>query len=48
LFCGVYEDRFGGCALGEKKRGGDEIYGESIYTKRAELMEVTNCRFRKN
>jgi outer membrane receptor for ferrienterochelin and colicins len=24
------------CALGEKHRGGDEIYGESIYTKRAE------------
>jgi outer membrane receptor for ferrienterochelin and colicins len=22
------------CALGEKHRGGDEIYGESIYTKR--------------
>jgi outer membrane receptor for ferrienterochelin and colicins len=32
---GVYEDRFGGDVRWEKKhRGGDEIYGESIYTKR--------------
>lgn len=36
---GVYEDRFGGDLRWEKKhRGGDEIYGESIYTKRAELI----------
>ncbi|MFV8334939.1 TonB-dependent receptor [Flavobacterium sp. RSP29] len=36
---GVYEDRFGGDVRWEKKhRGGDEIYGESIYTKRAELI----------
>jgi outer membrane receptor for ferrienterochelin and colicins len=36
---GVYEDRFGGDMRWEKKhRGGDEIYGESIYTKRAELL----------
>ena len=35
----VYEDRFGGDVHWEKKhRGGDEIYGESIYTKRAELI----------
>ena len=35
----VYEDRFGGDMRWEKKhRGGDEIYGESIYTKRAELL----------
>jgi outer membrane receptor for ferrienterochelin and colicins len=34
---GVYEDRFGG-DVGRKHRGGDEIYGESIYTKRAELI----------
>ena len=35
----VYEDRFGGDMRWEKKhRGGDEIYGESIYTKRAELI----------
>jgi outer membrane receptor for ferrienterochelin and colicins len=36
---GVYENRFGGDVRWEKKyRGGDEIYGESIYTKRAELI----------
>ena len=36
---GVYEDRFGGDVRWEKKyRGEDEIYGESIYTKRAELI----------
>lgn len=35
----VYEDRFGGDMRWERKhRGGDEIYGESIYTKRAELI----------
>ena len=36
---GVYENRWGGDMRWEKKyRGGDEIYGESIYTKRAELL----------
>jgi len=36
---GVYEDRFGGDVRWEKKhRGEDDIYGESIYTKRAELI----------
>ena len=36
---GVYEDRFGGDVRWEKKyRGGDVIYGESIYTKRGELL----------
>lgn len=36
---GMYEDRWGGDARWEKKyRGGDEIYGESIYTKRGELL----------
>ena len=36
---GVYEDRFGGDIRWERKnRGGDEIYGESIYTKRGELL----------
>lgn len=36
---GVYEDRFGGDIRWEKKhRGGNEIYGESIYTKRAEFL----------
>jgi outer membrane receptor for ferrienterochelin and colicins len=35
----MYEDRWGGDVRWEKKyRGGDEIYGESIYTKRAELI----------
>ncbi len=35
----VYEDRFGGDMRWEKKyRGGNEIYGESIYTNRAELL----------
>ena len=37
----IYEDRWGGDIRWEKKyRGGDEIYGESIYTKRAELFGV--------
>jgi outer membrane receptor for ferrienterochelin and colicins len=36
---GMYEDRWGGDIHWEKKyRGGDEIYGESIYTKRGELL----------
>lgn len=36
---GVYEDRFGGDMRWEPKyRGGNEIYGESIYTKRGELL----------
>jgi outer membrane receptor for ferrienterochelin and colicins len=40
---GVYEDRLVAMCVGRKKhRGGDEIYGESIYTKR-ELMEVTTA-----
>ncbi|MGO4772601.1 TonB-dependent receptor domain-containing protein [Flavobacterium sp. W22_SRS_FK3] len=35
----MYEDRWGGDVRWEKKfRGGDEIYGESIYTKRGELI----------
>ncbi len=34
-----YEDRWGGEMQWEKKyRGGDEVYGESIYTKRWELI----------
>jgi outer membrane receptor for ferrienterochelin and colicins len=28
--------------MGEKY-GGDEVYGESIYTKRWELLEPMNC-----
>ncbi len=36
---GVYEDRFGGDMRWERKyRGGNVIYGESIYTKRGELL----------
>lgn len=36
---GVYEDRFGGDIRWERRhRGGNEIYGESIYTKRGELL----------
>jgi len=36
---GMYEDRWGGDVRWEKKyRGGDAIYGESIYTKRGELL----------
>lgn len=36
---GMYEDRWGGDIRWEKKyRGGDEIYGESIYNKRGELL----------
>lgn len=35
----VYEDRFGGDIRWQQKhRGGNEIYGESIYTKRGELL----------
>ncbi|MDP3556548.1 MAG: TonB-dependent receptor [Bacteroidota bacterium] len=35
----MYEDRFGGDMTWQKKfRGGDSIYGESIYTKRWELL----------
>ena len=35
----VYEDRWGGEMNWEKKyRGGDEVYGESIYTKRWEFF----------
>lgn len=36
---GMYEDRWGGDIRWEKKyRGGDVLYGESIYTKRGELF----------
>ncbi|RYF20357.1 MAG: TonB-dependent receptor [Flavobacteriales bacterium] len=35
----LYEDRWGGEMNWEKKyRGGDEVYGENIYTKRFELL----------
>jgi len=43
---GMYEDRWGGDIRWEKKyRGGDEIYGESIYTKRAELIGAYQLPF---
>ena len=36
---GIYEDRFGGDMRWERKyRGGNEIYGENIFTKRGELL----------
>ena len=36
---GMYEDRWGGdVRWGQQYRGGDEIYGESIYTKRGEFI----------
>jgi outer membrane receptor for ferrienterochelin and colicins len=35
----MYEDRWGGDVNWEKKyRGGDQVYGENIYTKRGELI----------
>lgn len=38
---GVYEDRFGGQINWEPiHRGGDLVYGESIFTKRAEVLGV--------
>ena len=38
---GTYEDRWGGDVRWERKfRGGTEIYGESVYTKRSELIGV--------
>jgi hypothetical protein len=33
---------------GEKYRGGSEVYGESIYTKRWELLVLTNFLLPKN
>ncbi|MEN2414631.1 TonB-dependent receptor [Flavobacterium mesophilum] len=45
---GMYEDRWGGDVRWEKKyRGGDEIYGESIYTKRAELIGAYQLPFQE-
>ena len=38
---GTYEDRWGGDVRWQPKyRGGDEIYGESVYTKRGEFIGV--------
>src|SRR5690606_16844029 len=37
----LYENRWGGEMNWNKSfRGGDEVYGESIYTKRAELLGI--------
>jgi hypothetical protein len=33
-----YEDRWGRITMGKKYRGGTDVYGESIYTKRWELL----------
>ncbi len=41
-----YEDRWGGeMNWGKKYRGGDEVYGESIYTKRWELLGLYELPF---
>ncbi len=41
-----YEDRWGGAMQWEKKyRGGTEVYGESIYTKRWELLGAYELPF---
>lgn len=45
----VYEDRWGGEMNWQRKyRGGDEVYGESIYTNRAELIANYKLPFREN
>lgn len=44
----MYEDRWGGDMRWNKSyRGGDEIYGESIYTNRAELLGNYQLPFRE-
>jgi len=43
-----YEDRWGGEMNWNKKyRGGDEVYGESIYTKRWELLGLYELPFKE-
>ena len=43
----IYEDRFGGdLNWSSKYRGGDEIYGESIYTTRWELFGIYQLPFK--
>lgn len=45
----VYEDRWGGeMQWNRAHRGGDEVYGESIYTKRWELMGVYDLPGKEN
>lgn len=42
----MYEDRYGGQMQWQKKdRGGDEVYGESIYTNRVELIGLYQLPF---
>lgn len=44
-----YEDRWGGeMQWGKKYRGGNEVYGESIYTKRYELLGLYEFPFDEN
>ena len=45
----VYEDRWGGeMQWNRAHRGGDEVYGESIYTKRWELMGIYDLPGKEN
>src|SRR5690606_27141107 len=45
----VYEDRWGGEMNWERKyRGGDEVYGESIYTKRWEFFGTYQLPVKEN
>ena len=45
----VYEDRWGGeMNWSRRYRGGDDVYGESIYTKRWELMGIYDLPGREN
>ncbi len=45
----LYEDRWGGDIRWNKSyRGGDEIYGESIYTNRAEIFGSYQLPFKEN
>ena len=44
---GFYEDRWGGeTNWSSKYRGGNQVYGESIYTKRAEVLGVYQFPFK--
>lgn len=44
----VYEDRWGGqMGWNQGFRGGDSVYGESIYTNRAELIGIYQLPFRE-
>src|SRR5690606_6366076 len=44
----VYEDRWGGQMAWDRPwRGGDSIYGESVYTSRAEIIGMYQLPFRE-